>query len=263
MPFWSLGSRCNVKFGEDIVPSTTTKRKAPRHFPQRWTSWVATQEEAIKHIPLSRTRIPIAILALGWRVSIELCRERERDMAMKAPPIAGLSMASLRPASSPSHHKPCALSVPQLKSSFLGSRGGNPFSSLASCLSGSLSIWNLDGVLSLSISLPLGMQQKERRAFSTFFSFSIFWTDVNLLSWAIGVSLSLSWDFVWSYKFAFPAWLLTYSCWDCNGQNAALRTTGVRDAFSDRLICNGHGRGALGASMNIFDRFARVIRVKC
>lgn len=86
-------------------------------------------------------------------------------MAIRAPPITGLSMASPRPAaaSSSSNNKPCALSVPQLKSSFLGSRG-------------------------------------------------------------------------------------------------ALRATGVRVAFSNRLRCNGHGGGSLGASMNIFDRFARVIR---
>lgn len=84
-------------------------------------------------------------------------------MAIKAPPITGLGMASLRPAPSSSSNKPCALSVPQLKSSFLGSHG-------------------------------------------------------------------------------------------------ALRTTGVRVAFSNRLRCSGHGGGSLGASMNIFDRFARVIR---
>ncbi|XP_030472302.1 membrane-associated protein VIPP1, chloroplastic [Syzygium oleosum] len=84
-------------------------------------------------------------------------------MAIKAPPITGLSMASLRPAASSSNSKPCALSVPRLKSSFLVNHG-------------------------------------------------------------------------------------------------ALRTTGVRVAFSNRLRCNGHGGGSLGASMNIFDRFARVIR---
>lgn len=42
---------------------------------------------------------------------------------------------------------------------------------------------------------------------------------------------------------------------------AGLRIGGVRVAFSDRLRCNGHGGGSLGAQMNLFDRFARVIKV--
>ncbi|XP_031401880.1 membrane-associated protein VIPP1, chloroplastic-like [Punica granatum] len=41
---------------------------------------------------------------------------------------------------------------------------------------------------------------------------------------------------------------------------AGLRVGGVRVAFSDRLRCNGHRGGSLGAGMNLFDRFARVIK---
>uniref|UniRef100_A0A5B7AM57 Membrane-associated 30 kDa protein n=1 Tax=Davidia involucrata TaxID=16924 RepID=A0A5B7AM57_DAVIN len=38
----------------------------------------------------------------------------------------------------------------------------------------------------------------------------------------------------------------------------ALKVTGIR--LASRSRCNGHGGGALGAQMNLFDRFARVIK---
>ncbi|KAF5745872.1 membrane-associated protein VIPP1 chloroplastic [Tripterygium wilfordii] len=40
----------------------------------------------------------------------------------------------------------------------------------------------------------------------------------------------------------------------------ALKVAAVRLADSNKLRCNSHGGGALGARMNLFDRFARVIK---
>ncbi|KAL7252397.1 hypothetical protein ACSBR1_007061 [Camellia fascicularis] len=40
----------------------------------------------------------------------------------------------------------------------------------------------------------------------------------------------------------------------------AIKFTGIRLSHSIRSRCNGHGGGALGARMNLFDRFARVIK---
>lgn len=40
----------------------------------------------------------------------------------------------------------------------------------------------------------------------------------------------------------------------------ALRVSGLQLACSNRLKCNGHGGGALGSQMNLFDRFARVVK---
>ncbi|KAK9292883.1 hypothetical protein L1049_020864 [Liquidambar formosana] len=40
----------------------------------------------------------------------------------------------------------------------------------------------------------------------------------------------------------------------------ALKVTGIRIAQPNRSRCNGHGGGALGSQMNLFDRFARVIK---
>ncbi|KAA8533402.1 hypothetical protein F0562_031164 [Nyssa sinensis] len=40
----------------------------------------------------------------------------------------------------------------------------------------------------------------------------------------------------------------------------ALKVTQIRLAHSSRSRCNGHGGGALGAQMNLFDRFARVVK---
>ncbi|KAG8390737.1 hypothetical protein BUALT_Bualt01G0114500 [Buddleja alternifolia] len=36
--------------------------------------------------------------------------------------------------------------------------------------------------------------------------------------------------------------------------------TGIRLSYSSRSTCNSHGGGALGARMNLFDRFARVVK---
>ncbi|GAV76795.1 PspA_IM30 domain-containing protein [Cephalotus follicularis] len=40
----------------------------------------------------------------------------------------------------------------------------------------------------------------------------------------------------------------------------ALKVTELRLAYSNRLRCNGHGGGGVGAGMNLFSRFARVIK---
>ncbi|XP_028125081.1 membrane-associated protein VIPP1, chloroplastic-like [Camellia sinensis] len=40
----------------------------------------------------------------------------------------------------------------------------------------------------------------------------------------------------------------------------AIKFTGIRLSHSIRSRCNGHDGGALGARMNLFDRFARVIK---
>nr|KYP64183.1 hypothetical protein KK1_018773 [Cajanus cajan] len=40
----------------------------------------------------------------------------------------------------------------------------------------------------------------------------------------------------------------------------ALEVPGIRVCYSDRLKCNCHGGGALGSQMNLFSRFARVIK---
>ena len=42
----------------------------------------------------------------------------------------------------------------------------------------------------------------------------------------------------------------------------ALRVPRLRIAHSDRLRRNCHGGGAFGSQMNIFSRFARVIKVR-
>ncbi|KAK3034133.1 hypothetical protein RJ639_033476 [Escallonia herrerae] len=44
------------------------------------------------------------------------------------------------------------------------------------------------------------------------------------------------------------------------GGVATLKVTGLRLSHSNRSRCNGHGGGALGTRMNLFDRFARVIK---
>lgn len=41
----------------------------------------------------------------------------------------------------------------------------------------------------------------------------------------------------------------------------ALKVRGIRIARSSTYRCNGHGGGALGTQMNLFDRFARVVKV--
>ncbi|RVW26015.1 Membrane-associated protein VIPP1, chloroplastic [Vitis vinifera] len=40
----------------------------------------------------------------------------------------------------------------------------------------------------------------------------------------------------------------------------ALKVRGIRIARSSTYRCNGHGGGALGTQMNLFDRFARVVK---
>ncbi|KAJ0972279.1 hypothetical protein J5N97_020238 [Dioscorea zingiberensis] len=45
-----------------------------------------------------------------------------------------------------------------------------------------------------------------------------------------------------------------------NGGVGALKVEGLHISNSNRLRCSGHGRGALGARMNLFDRLARVIK---
>lgn len=42
----------------------------------------------------------------------------------------------------------------------------------------------------------------------------------------------------------------------------ALEVPGIRVSYSDRLKCNCNGGGTLGSQMNLFSRFARVIKVK-
>ncbi|KAK3024804.1 hypothetical protein RJ639_044114 [Escallonia herrerae] len=44
------------------------------------------------------------------------------------------------------------------------------------------------------------------------------------------------------------------------GGVGALKMSGLRLSQSNRSRCNGHGGGALGTRMNLFDRFARVIK---
>lgn len=41
----------------------------------------------------------------------------------------------------------------------------------------------------------------------------------------------------------------------------APKYTGIQLSFSSRSRCNSHGGGALGTQMNLFDRFARVVKV--
>ncbi|KAG4925680.1 hypothetical protein AAZX31_18G224200 [Glycine max] len=43
-------------------------------------------------------------------------------------------------------------------------------------------------------------------------------------------------------------------------RSGALEVPGMRVTYSDRLKCNCHGGGALGTQMNLFSRFARVIK---
>ncbi|XP_020219190.1 membrane-associated protein VIPP1, chloroplastic isoform X2 [Cajanus cajan] len=43
-------------------------------------------------------------------------------------------------------------------------------------------------------------------------------------------------------------------------RSGALEVPGIRVCYSDRLKCNCHGGGALGSQMNLFSRFARVIK---
>ncbi|KAK4788809.1 hypothetical protein SAY86_020128 [Trapa natans] len=57
-----------------------------------------------------------------------------------------------------------------------------------------------------------------------------------------------------------PSSLAFKSSFFSNPAAIGLRVGVVRIAFSDRLRCNGHGRGSFGARMNLFDRFARVIK---
>ncbi|KAH7685064.1 PspA/IM30 protein [Dioscorea alata] len=45
-----------------------------------------------------------------------------------------------------------------------------------------------------------------------------------------------------------------------NGGVGALKVEGLRMSNSNRSRCSGHGGGALGAQMNLFDRLARVIK---
>lgn len=42
----------------------------------------------------------------------------------------------------------------------------------------------------------------------------------------------------------------------------ALKVKGIQVVHSSRTRCNGNGIGALGTRMNLFDRFARVIKVR-
>lgn len=43
----------------------------------------------------------------------------------------------------------------------------------------------------------------------------------------------------------------------------AFKATGIQTATANKARCSGHGGGALGAQMNLFDRLARVIKVSC
>lgn len=43
----------------------------------------------------------------------------------------------------------------------------------------------------------------------------------------------------------------------------AFKATGVQTATTNKTRCGGHGGGALGAQMNLFDRLARVVKVSC
>ncbi|RWR71951.1 putative membrane-associated protein, chloroplastic [Cinnamomum micranthum f. kanehirae] len=45
-----------------------------------------------------------------------------------------------------------------------------------------------------------------------------------------------------------------------NGGVGAFKAAGIQTATANKTICSGHGGGALGAQMNLFDRFARVIK---
>lgn len=43
----------------------------------------------------------------------------------------------------------------------------------------------------------------------------------------------------------------------------ALKASVIQTTISNRPRCSRFGGGALGAQMNLFDRFARVIKVRC
>ncbi|KAF8402309.1 hypothetical protein HHK36_013263 [Tetracentron sinense] len=45
-----------------------------------------------------------------------------------------------------------------------------------------------------------------------------------------------------------------------NGGVGALKVPGIRISHTNRSRCSGHGGGALGTRMNLFDRFARVVK---
>ncbi|RWR71928.1 putative membrane-associated protein, chloroplastic [Cinnamomum micranthum f. kanehirae] len=45
-----------------------------------------------------------------------------------------------------------------------------------------------------------------------------------------------------------------------NGGVGAFKAAGIQTATANKTRCSGHGGGALGAQMNLFDRFARVIK---
>ncbi|XXG44920.1 hypothetical protein AAC387_Pa02g0149 [Persea americana] len=45
-----------------------------------------------------------------------------------------------------------------------------------------------------------------------------------------------------------------------NGGVGAFKATGIQTATANKARCSGHGGGALGAQMNLFDRLARVIK---
>ncbi|XP_038702761.1 membrane-associated protein VIPP1, chloroplastic-like isoform X2 [Tripterygium wilfordii] len=118
-------------------------------------------------------------------------------MAMKAPPIAGLTFPTLHPSSS-SSARPCIIVKAQpFKSTFFG----------------------IIALFSMLLCSP-----------------------ILLASW-----LSLRWN----QKYESLKYFLVVE---------ALKVAAVRLADSNKLRCNSHGGGALGARMNLFDRFARVIK---